>query len=120
MELTINGKTYPLKASFGFLRKIEKTATRDVNGESLDFGLANAIIQVRETCDLRYLVELITALNTGLTPKLEKTAVEAWLEDECEDPEALGEEIIDFLSRANVCRGRLRKFGLIENQKLKA
>lgn len=113
MELVIAGKAYPLKASFSFLRKIEKAAVRNVNGESLDFGLANAIIQFQEAGDLRYLVDLLMALNTGLNPQLKKDELEKWLEEECEDPDALGDEVIDFLSKANVCKGRLKKLGLL-------
>lgn len=79
----------------------------------MDMGLANAVIMVRETGDLRYLVDLICALNAGQKPVLERTAVEAYLEDDCEDPEALMDEVLDFLYKANVSRLRLKKLDLL-------
>ena len=79
-------------------------------------GLANAIVMARDTGDLRYLVDLIWALNAGQKPALERTAVESYIEDDCEDPEALLNEVIGFLSKANVCRLRLKKMGIIAEQ----
>lgn len=116
MEITINNKTYPLKASFAFLKKIETMDRRAAGDSEIDMGLANAIVMVRDTGDLRYLVDLIWALNAGQKPTLERTAVESYLEDECEDPEALLNEVISFLSKANVCRLRLKKMGIITEQ----
>lgn len=116
MEITIKNKTYPLKASFAFLKKIESMDRRTADGTEMDMGLVNAIVMARETGDMRYLVDLIWALNAGQKPVLERSAVESYLEDECEDPEALLNEVIDFLSRANVCKLRLKKMGIIKEQ----
>lgn len=116
MEITINNKTYPLKASFAFLKKIESMDRRTADGTEMDMGLVNAIVMARDTGDMRYLVDLIWALNAGQKPVLERSAVESYLEDECEDPEALLNEVIDFLSRANVCKLRLKKMGIVKEQ----
>lgn len=116
MEITIKNKTYPLKASFAFLKKIESMDRRTADGTEMDMGLVNAIVMARDTGDMRYLVDLIWALNAGQKPVLERSAVESYLEDECEDPEALLNEVIDFLSRANVCKLRLKKMGVIKEQ----
>lgn len=116
MEITINNKTYPLKASFAFLKKIETMDRRTAGDSEVDMGLANAIVMARDTGDLRYLVDLIWALNAGQKPALERTAVESYIEDDCEDPEALLNEVISFLSKANVCRLRLKKMGIIAVQ----
>ncbi|WP_242324609.1 tail assembly chaperone [Faecalibaculum rodentium] len=116
MEITIKNKTYPLKASFAFLKKIESMDRRTADGTEMDMGLVNAIVMARDTGDMRYLVDLIWALNAGQKPVLERSAVESYLEDECEDPEALLNEVIDFLSRANVCKLRLKKMGIIKEQ----
>lgn len=116
MEITINEKTYPLKASFAFLKKIEPSDIRESSGEKIEFGLPNALIQISEVGDVRYLVDLIVALNTGLTPRLERTVVEHYLEDECEDVEKLIDEVFDFLSRANVCKMRLKKLDVLRKQ----
>ena len=116
MEITIKNKTYPLKASFAFLKKIESMDRRTADGTEMDMGLVNAIVMARDTGDMRYLVDLIWALNAGQKPVLERSAVESYLEDECEDPEALLNEVIDFLSRANVCKLRLKKMGIVKEQ----
>lgn len=116
MEITIKNKTYHLKASFAFLKKIESMDRRTADGTEMDMGLVNAIVMARDTGDMRYLVDLIWALNAGQKPVLERSAVESYLEDECEDPEALLNEVIDFLSRANVCKLRLKKMGIIKEQ----
>lgn len=113
MELTIKNVTYPLKASFGFLDTIEKKDRRSVSGETVDVGLASAITMMNEAGDMRCLADLLLALNTGMKPKLERAVLEEWLADECEDIEGLCAEVMDFLSRANVCRVRLKKLGLL-------
>ena len=89
---------------------------RTAGDSEVDMGLANAIVMARDTGDLRYLVDLIWALNAGQKPALERTAVESYIEDDCEDPEALLNEVISFLSKANVCRLRLKKMGIITEQ----
>ncbi len=111
MELTIKDKTYPLKASFAFLRKIESKSVKESSGEKIDIGLANTVIQIRDAGDMRELVDLVLALNTGQSPKLEKGIVENYVE-ECEDIEGFVNEVLDFLFAANVCKLRLKKFGL--------
>lgn len=117
MELIIRDKTYPLKANFAFLNAIEKTYTQKVDGGMLvDVGLAKAIAGMQEAGDIRCLVDILLALNSSQNPRLSKAELESWLEEDCEDVEALCAEVIGFLSRANVCRMRLKKLGLIKDE----
>ena len=107
MELEIKGKTYPLKASFRFLETIEKKSRIKKNDIDIDLGLVFCVTQMQDG-DMRCLRDILLALNAGQNPILKESALEAWLEDECEDIDALVEEVLDFLSKANVCKKKLK------------
>lgn len=114
MEINVNGTLYPLKASIAFLNEIEKTKTRMTNGEVIEMGLANAVISIREMSDARVLTDTIMALNIKQTPRLNKDELTAWIEEGEVDLDELGSEVVDFLSKANVCKGKLKKLGLLQ------
>lgn len=105
MEITVNDQVYELKASFNFLREIEPK--RVVNDE--ECGLAYAVIQVQEVGDMRYLVDLLLALNAGFKPRLTRAQVESYLEN-LEDIDEFASRVIDFLKNASVCKTRLKRF----------
>lgn len=113
MEIAVNGTLYPLKASIAFLNEIEKTRIRAIDGEKIEMGLANAVISIRDMADVRVLADTLMALNIKQTPRLNKDELTQWLEEGEVDPEELGSEVVDFLSKANVCKGKLKKLGLL-------
>lgn len=117
MEINVNGTLYPLKASIAFLNEIEKTSTRTISGETMEMGLVNAVISIRDMGDARALADTLMALNVKQTPRLNRTELTEWLEDGDADLEKLGTDVIDFLSKANVCRWKLKKLGILETAK---
>ncbi|WP_230267902.1 tail assembly chaperone [Allobaculum fili] len=117
MEINVNGTLYPLKASIAFLNEIEKTKVRTIDGEKIEIGLANAVISIRDMVDVRVLIDTIMALNIRQTPRLNKDELTEWFEEGEVDLEKLGSEVIDFLSKANVCRWKLKKLGILETAK---
>jgi hypothetical protein len=117
MEITMGNKTYPLKASFAFLKEIEKSYTAVEKGVKVEYGLAYHVNMLQERGDLRSLALILYLLGTGQKPRLEMNTVEAYLEDECEDIEGLIAEVIDFLSKANVCKTQFKKFNLLPETK---
>lgn len=114
MELTLNNKTYPLKASLAFLKEIEKTRVLKSGGMDMENGLVSAVLQLKEMADMRSLADLLMALNVNQTPRLSRSELEAWMEETDTDLEELGGEVIDFLSRANVCKAKLKKMQVIK------
>lgn len=98
MELTINEKNYQLKASMDFIDAIEKTKQyKTASGELVEYGLTDAYVQLTRTGDVRALRDIIYYLNVGQTPRLQKTELNRWLSEDCEDPKELGRQIADFL-----------------------
>lgn len=120
MEINVRGTLYPLKASIAFLNEIEKTKVRTIDGEKIEIGLANAVISIRDTGDVRVLIDTIMALNIRQTPRLNQDELTEWFEEGEVDLEKLGSEVIDFLSTANVCKGKLKKLGLLNSPVPKA
>lgn len=116
MEITIKEKTYPLKASFAFLRKINKCYQTSKDGFDIDAGLIMTVTKMMEMGDMTALVDLIMALNTGQKPELKQSALEAYLEEDCEDIDSLIDEVVDFLSKANVCKKPMQMMGLAETE----
>lgn len=107
MELEIKGKIYPLKATFRFLEAIEKKTKIHRNDIDVDLGLIFSVSQMQEG-DMRSLRDILIALNTGQSPRLQESLLESWLEEECEDPDELINEVLDFLSKANVCKKKMK------------
>lgn len=114
MELNINGTLYPLKASIAFLNEIEKTSIRVADGQKIEMGLASAVVGIRDMGDVRSLITTLMALNLKQNPRLNKDELTEWIEEGDADLEQLGSEVIDFLSKANVCKLKLKKLGLLE------
>lgn len=104
MELVINDETYTFKAGFGFLHEINKTVAVDVDGvkKKKEIGLTYCVLNMLEG-DVDALVECLLALNVGQKPRVQKSMLEAYIE-EVEDIDKLFDEVIDFLSKANVSK----------------
>lgn len=105
-ELTINGKVYSFKFGFGFIKKIGgayKVPVSGIPNATKDAGLFLAIANVYDG-DLVELVRILDVANEGQTPRITKAELEAYIEDESTDVDALIQTVMDFLSRANCCR----------------
>lgn len=110
-ELTMNGKTYPFRFGMGFLREINKriaVTIDDDTGAKRDIGLYYVIIDLMDGV-LETLEETLLVANKGLQPRLERTELDAYLEDENTDLDQLFTDVLDFFENANCTKKTLKK-----------
>lgn len=119
MELTIKGITYPLKAGFRFLTKLEESSKKEISGDKYDWGLVEYYTQAFLMGDIRYLIKILLAMSEGQNPKLAKAILEEWIEElDGDEIDNLFSEVKDFLLKANVCRMKLKALGLTEKPEI--
>ena len=104
MEIEVNGEIYKLVAGFGFLHEVNKKLAVDVKsaGTKKEIGLKYMVASIIDG-DIDALVDCIFYMNSGQTPRLKKQQIQSYLED-VEDIDKVFEDVINFLSHANVCR----------------
>lgn len=108
MEIEVNGETYQLVAGFGFLHEVNKRVTVDVPNtkNKKEVGLKFMVASIMDG-DIDALADCIFCMNIGQTPRLKKTDIERYLED-VEDIDKVFEDVINFLSQANVCKKEVK------------
>lgn len=108
MEIEVNGEIYQLVAGFGFLHEVNKKVTVDVpnTGKKKEVGLKFMVASIIDG-DIDALADCIFYMNVGQTPRLKKADVENYLED-VDDIDKVFEDVINFLSQANVCKKEVR------------
>ena len=110
-ELTINDKVDPFRFGMGFLREINKrveiTFDEDT-GAKRNIGLYYTIIDLMDGV-LETLEDVLLAANQGEQPRLQRTALDAYLEDENTDVDQLFADVLDFFERANCTKNTLTK-----------
>lgn len=108
MEIEVNGETYQLVAGFGFLHEVNERVTVDVPNtkNKKEVGLKFMVASIMDG-DIDALVDCIFCMNIGQTPRLKKTDIERYLED-VEDIDKVFEDVINFLSQANVCKKEVK------------
>lgn len=110
-ELTINGKVYQFKFGMGFVREINKTAqipVPGVPGASQQVGLALAVTKLLDG-DVVALADVLELANKGFTPRVTKTLVEEYIDDETTNIDELFDTVADFLERANATKKVAKK-----------
>lgn len=108
MEIEVNGEIYQLVAGFGFLHEVNKKVTVDVpnTGKKKEVGLKFMVASIIDG-DIDALADCIFYMNVGQTPRLKKADVENYLED-VDDIDKVFDDVINFLSQANVCKKEVR------------
>lgn len=102
-ELVIKDVAYPLNFGMGFVRKLDKSVNIPVDGlpgVKKDIGLTYAIVSLMDN-DIVMLANVIDIANEGQNPRLTKSAIDAYLEDESTDIEELFDKILGFFKSAN-------------------
>ena len=110
-ELTINDKVYPCRVGMGFLREINKRVEMTFDedtGAKRNIGLYYTIIDLMDGV-LETLEDVLLAANQGEQPRLQRTALDAYLEDEDTDVDQLFADVLDFFERANCTKNTLTK-----------
>ena len=110
-ELTINDTVYPFRFGMGFLREINKRVEMTFDedtGAKRNIGLYYTIIDLMDGV-LETLEDVLLAANQGEQPRLQRTALDAYLEDENTDVDQLFADVLDFFERANCTKNTLTK-----------
>ena len=121
-ELTIEGKVYQFNFGMGFLREMNKRVSTPVDNlpdVKKNIGLQYVIAGVLDG-DLEDLVEVLDCANKGQTPRVTKTLLDNYIDNEETDIEELFESVIDFLKKTNATKKvTLHLLEELEKQKAK-
>lgn len=122
-ELTINDQVYQFKFGLGFMREVNKQKSKPIDGmpnERQDVGLQFAVASLIDE-DPVALVDILDVANKTEKPRVTKAALDAYIEDENTDIDALFKEVLDFLCRANATKKTaLAVLEMVEAEKAKA
>ena len=105
-ELTIGENVYQFNFGMGFLRDMNKKVDIPVDGlpgVRENVGLRYAIGMLLAN-DLETLVEVLFTANKGFKPRVTPEKLDAFIEDENTDVDALFVEVLDFLKKANATK----------------
>lgn len=103
MELTINNVVYQFNFGIGFLREINKTQKVTREGITKELGGAMKFGDIIDG-DVLALVDVLDTANKGQNPRLTRQVIEAYLEDENTDIDAVFDQVIDFLKKSNATK----------------
>jgi hypothetical protein len=122
-ELTINDNTYQFNFNMGFLREIDPTVTKPIDGvkgKVQNLGLQYAVAGIIDK-DVMTLVDVLVRANKGFNPRLTVKEVEAYIEDENTDIDRIFDEVLGFLKSANVTKNTTQTMiEAVEAEKAKA
>lgn len=105
-ELTINGKVYQFHFGMGFMREINKTVGAPVEGlkdVKKNIGLQYMVAGLLDN-DPEALVEVLLVANKTQNPRVSRDVLDAYIDSEDTDIDALFSEVLDFLKSANATR----------------
>ena len=106
LELTINEVVYQFNFGMGFMREINRRICAPIDGMpsvKKNIGLRYMVSGIVDG-DLEALVDILEAANKGQNPRLTRQALDAYIDDEATDIDALFDQVTDFLKRANATR----------------
>ena len=113
-ELTINDQVYQFCFGMGFLRDINKTVSVPVDGAagvSKNIGLRFAIANIIDG-NIETLTDILDIANKGQSPRVTKKLLDAYIDDESTDIDALFEDVVGFLKNTNATKKATR--GILE------
>lgn len=105
-ELTIQEQVYQFKFGIGFVKEINKTVTKPVDGipgEKEEVGLRYSIAKIMDG-DVLELIRILVLANKGFEPRITEKVLETYIDDELEDIDTLFNSVMDFLEKANATR----------------
>ena len=110
-EIAIGDNVYQFNFGIGFMREINKTIQRPldgINGVKEDVGLMFAIAKIVDG-DAVTLVDALYLANKGRTPRVTKEILEKYIDSEDTDIEKLFKDVLDFLEKANATKKVTKK-----------
>lgn len=121
-ELTINDKVYSFNFGIGFLKDIDPTVTKPIDGvkgKVQNMGLQYAVGGVMD-CSVVDIADVLVRANKGFEPRLTQKEVEAWLDDADTDIDELSEKLLGFFKSANATKKlTLNLIEAVEKEKAK-
>jgi len=111
-EIEMNGTVYKFKFGMGFLRTVEEKAKVPVEGmpgQQVNAGLQMLIGHMLQY-DTDELAELLYLANQGFEPRVTRKTIDAYIDDEDTDIDALFEQVMDFLKRSNATKKKVTEF----------
>lgn len=122
-ELTINEKVYQFKFGMGFLRELDPTVTKPVEGvkgKEQHLGVQYAVAGIIDG-DVMALCDVLVRANKGFDPRVTQKEIEAYIEDDNTDIDALFGDVLGFLKNANATKKiTMNLLEAVENEKAKA
>lgn len=105
----IDGKIYEFKFGIGFVRDIDKTRTvKDDDGTQRKVGLTFTIAGLMDG-DFEKLIDCLLIGNKYAGgDRLERSQIEAWLEEDTTDLEREFRDLLDFFETANFTSRKTR------------
>lgn len=121
-ELTINGQVYQFHFGMGFMREINKTVNRPVDGlpdVKKNIG-ANMKFAGLIDGDVEDLVDVLFVANKGQNPRVTAALLDSYIDNECEDIDKLFGDVLDFLKSANATKKAMKAIlEAVEEEKAK-
>lgn len=105
-ELTINETVYQFKFGIGFVREINKTMSKPIDGvpgAKEEVGLQASILRLLDG-DVLELIRVLELANKGFEPRVTQKMLEAYIDDELEDIDELFKSVLDFLEKTNATK----------------
>ena len=105
-ELEMNGSIVKLNFGMGFLRKINKEVSIPVDGVpgvKEDVGLRYAVGSLVEG-DVDTLVNVLYTANMDCEPRVTKSFIDKFIEDEGTDIDEVFKEVLGFLKNSNATK----------------
>lgn len=102
-EMTIDGQVYQFNFGMGFLREINKKISAPVDGApgtTQNVGLRFYTLRLIDG-DVESLIDVLDTANKGQNPRLSRTALDAFVDDEGTDIEEVFDEVMGFLQTTN-------------------
>lgn len=105
-ELTINEVVYQFQFGMGFLREINKTVGRPVDGipdAKQNIGLQYKVAGIIDG-DLEALVDVLDIANKNQKPRVTRMLLDSYIDNEDTDIDRLFADVLDFLSKTNATK----------------
>ena len=109
-ELTIQEQVYQFKFGIGFVKEINKTVAKPVDGipgEKEEVGLRYSIAKIMDGNVLE-LIRILVLANKGFEPRITEKVLETYIDDELEDIDTLFKTVMDFLEKANATKRTMK------------
>lgn len=122
-EMTINNTVYEFNFGMGFMRELDPTVTKPIDGvkgKVQNLGVQYAIAGIIDG-DVEALGDVLIRGNKGFNPRLTQKDVDAFIEDADTNLDEVFETVLGFLKTANVTKKiTMTLLETIEKEKAKA